>query len=77
MCDPACKEQRDSGGGRVRRIQAGVAEKVTRVIERHDDHDDAAHHVNRFDAYALGGTGIGDRGHLRSLAEVVALVRLD
>jgi hypothetical protein len=36
-----------------------LTEKVARVIKRHDDHDDAANDVNRFEAGAFDGDCFG------------------
>ena len=60
---PACEEE--SGGGR-REIggRTGLAEEVARVIERHDDHDDAAKKVDRFEAGAFYRHGFGEGGHV-------------
>jgi hypothetical protein len=35
------------------------------VIERHDDHDDAANDVDGFEAGAFDGDGFGHGGHWR------------
>ena len=60
--DPAREEESDGGGGKVGR-RAGLAEEVSRVIERHDDHDDAANDVDRFEAGAFHCDGFGHGGH--------------
>ena len=49
MGDPACKEQ---GCGRLRqieRIEEGIREKVTRVIEGHHNHHETTQQINRSD----------------------------
>jgi hypothetical protein len=49
--------------------RAGLAEEVPRMVERHDDHDDATNDVDGFQARAFEGDGFGYGGHLaRSLS---------
>lgn len=45
--------------------EPGGAEEVPRVIERHDDHDDAANDVDRFEAGTFYGDGFSHGGHWR------------
>ena len=40
-------------------LKAGLAKEVACMIERHQNHDDAANHVNRFEAEAPRGNGFG------------------
>ena len=57
--------------------EPGMAEEVARVIERHDDHDDAAKEIDRFEAGAFDGDGFGQGGHLaRSLSRRCACAHL-
>ena len=42
-------------------LKAGLSKEVTRMIERHQNHDDAAKEVNRFEAEALGCGTLGHR----------------
>ncbi len=53
--DPAGEEICRGGLREIVGKEGGVGEKVARVIERHDDHDDAAQKIDRFDARALDG----------------------
>src|ERR1017187_7521542 len=57
MCNPARKEQWNRRLSGVGGIQAGIAEEIPRMVESHEDHNDAANHVNRFDACALRSDG--------------------
>ena len=47
--DPAREEQRRRRGRDGSGVRARDAEEVARMVERHDDHDDAANKVDRFD----------------------------
>ena len=47
--DPPREEQRGRGSGEIGRVTHRRAEIVPRVIERHDDHHDAAQDVDRFE----------------------------
>ena len=51
--NPAREEQRDRGGSGIGGVQAGFAEEVPDVIERHKDHDGTANDADGFDADAL------------------------
>src|SRR6185503_16728439 len=49
--DPTSEKERGGGGGEVGWIRAKRPEEVAGVVERHDDHDDAAQHVHRLDPF--------------------------
>ena len=63
MSDPSSEEQGDGGGGGIGGSKAGVAEVIAGVIESHQNHDDAAQQVDRFDADAYRSRGCSVRGH--------------
>jgi hypothetical protein len=46
------------------------------VIERHDDHDDAANDVDRFEAGAFDGDGFGQAGHWRVVYQDACAVHI-
>ena len=67
-----CVTQRvkNSGDGRLGQIggvHARHAEEVAHVVERHQDHDDAAHHVDRFEALARPGQRIAHNMEFNTL----------
>ena len=66
MRDPAREEQRGGRLGHVRWILPGHSEEVAGVIERHEDHDQAADHVDRVEACA--GAIPADPTRLHSVA---------
>src|SRR5579872_1546047 len=64
MSDPAGEKKRDSCVVEIRRTNPGNAEEVAHMIEGHNDHNDAADDVNRFDPGALDcNRGCGYRRH--------------
>lgn len=50
MSDPAREEQGVIGLGQGLGFEAEIGEKIPRMVERHDDHDQAAHDIKRNDA---------------------------
>ncbi len=64
MSDPAGKEEGGGGSGKIGRLEGhgGGAYKVTDVIERHDDHDEAAKSVDGLES-RIGGPEEGNCGH--------------
>ncbi len=56
MGDSAGEEQRDSGDGEVGGT-LGLAEEIADMIERHEDQDDAAGEIDRFNARRSGVVG--------------------
>ena len=53
--DPAGEEICRGGLRKIVGKEGSVGEKIARVVERHDDHDDAAEKIDGLDARALDG----------------------
>jgi hypothetical protein len=47
MRDPPGQEDRRRRLGQVGRIEAGAGEEIPRVVQRHDDDDDAPQQIDR------------------------------
>lgn len=62
MRDPAGDEERGPGLRRIDGVDGVAAEVVAGVIERHEDHEQAAQEVDGFDAAAGGNAGDGAAG---------------
>jgi hypothetical protein len=53
MRNPAREKQRDGGSRGISRVNAGITEEVAGMIKRHEYHNHAANHINRFEADTL------------------------
>ena len=60
MRDPAGEEVRRSGLRKIVGKEGSVGEKIACVVERHDDHDEAAQKIDGLEARALDGRGAGN-----------------
>ena len=69
MCDPTREEKRGPGCEWVGGINRGVGEEVARVVESHDDHEEAAEKIDGGDA-AEGRWCGSSESHARLIEEV-------